>query len=53
MDGRARQQEIYLGGVSGARPRVSTDSTADIDLTLGLYGCSSPAALSPDLLTSG
>ena len=27
MDGRARQQEIYLGGVSGARPRVSTDLT--------------------------
>jgi lactate 2-monooxygenase len=27
MDGRARQQEIYLGGVSGVRPRVSTDLT--------------------------
>jgi lactate 2-monooxygenase len=27
MDGRARQQEIYLGGVLGVRPRVSTDLT--------------------------
>src|SRR5579875_817464 len=27
MDGRARQQEIYLRGVSGVRPRVSTDLT--------------------------
>ncbi len=27
MDGRARQQEIYLAGVSGVRPRVSTDLT--------------------------
>jgi isopentenyl diphosphate isomerase/L-lactate dehydrogenase-like FMN-dependent dehydrogenase len=27
MDGRARQQEIYVGGVSGVRPGVSTDLT--------------------------
>jgi isopentenyl diphosphate isomerase/L-lactate dehydrogenase-like FMN-dependent dehydrogenase len=27
MDGRARQQEIYVDGVSGVRPRVSTDLT--------------------------
>lgn len=46
MDGRARQQEIYLGGVSGVRPRVSTD------LTLGLCGCNSLAELSPELLAT-
>ncbi|HET9124428.1 MAG TPA: alpha-hydroxy-acid oxidizing protein, partial [Solirubrobacteraceae bacterium] len=27
MDGRVRQQEIYLGGVAGVRPQVSTDLT--------------------------
>ncbi len=27
MDGRQRQQEVYLDGVSGRRPRVSTDLT--------------------------
>jgi len=27
MDGRLRQQQVYLDGVSGRRPRVSTDLT--------------------------